>query len=391
MTVHGAWMGASRNVRPDDDLMEIVVEVVTATTVLEIRVAVRLKSPLTQSRSVVAPTISNRTRRMVRPRTKKKLPTDRKGLSSMTRTRLRTKCSKKGIDWKTTLTGKPTTCDQMRRKLRGWTPPVPTASGAASSGAPGPPATATTTGASSSGINVPIRQAGPKVSPMTPPRPTTTATMGMATPPMRSTAPHLMRLGMNSGVSQPQCPMHCLPMLVKRNRRDNSNFWACPMFPHCRSDVLLPPIEASEILTPTSPMSAAGEQSTAARPAPPRFPTPAAASAEAEITAQRAALTVEYERIKAMKEQLHQKQQITVRAQADLQSRQAEVSMQRQANLRAAAIIQRQVEAVTAAQVGAPTGMPSAGWPLTLSPQSAAVLQQMALEHGSNDIAPFDP
>ena len=76
-------MGALRNARPDDDLMEIVDEVVTATTVLEIRVAVRLKSPLTQSRSVVAPTISNRARRMVRPPTKKKLPKDRKGLSRL--------------------------------------------------------------------------------------------------------------------------------------------------------------------------------------------------------------------------------------------------------------------------------------------------------------------
>ena len=179
-------------------------------------------------------------------------------------------------------------------------------------------------------------------------------------------------------------------MLVKRNRRDNSNFWACPMFPHCRSDVLLPPIEASEILAPTSPMSVAGEQSTAAMPAPPQFPTPAAASAEAEIAAQRAALTVEYERIRAMEEQLHQQQQITVQAQADLQSQRAEVSMQRQANLRAAASIQRQAEAAMAAQVGAPTGMPSAGWPMTLSPQSAAVLRQMASENCSNDIGPFD-
>ena len=219
---------------------------------------------------------------------------------------------------------------------------------------------------------------------MTPPRPTTTATMGTATPSMLSPAPQLMQLGMN----QPQCPMHSLPMLVKRNRRDNSNFWACPMFPHCCTTM---PIEASEILAPTSPMSVAGERPTAAMPAPPQFPTPAAASAEAEIAAQRAALTVEYERIRAMEEQLHQQQQITVQAQADLQSQRAEVSMQRQANLRAAAIIQRQVEAVTAAQVGAPTGMPSAGWPMTLSPQSAAVLQQMALEHGSNDIAPFNP
>ena len=221
---------------------------------------------------------------------------------------------------------------------------------------------------------------------MTPPRPTTTATMGTATPPMLSPAPQLMQLGMN----QPQCPMHSLPMLVKRNRRDNSNFWACPMFPRCRTTM---PIEASEILAPTSPMSVAGEQPTAAMPAPPQFPTPTAASAETEIAAQRAALAVEYERIRAMEEQLHQQQQITVQAQtdlqnqaaaaqmqyaqahADLQSQQAEVHMQQQANLQAAAIMQQQAEAVAAAQVGALTqpGMPSAGWPVALSPQNAAV------------------
>ncbi len=332
MAVHGAWMGASRNVRPDDDLMEIVVEVVTATTVLETRAAARLTSPLTQSRSVVAPAISNRTRHMVRPPTKKKLPADRKGLSSMTQTQLRTKCSKKGIDCETTLTGKPMTCDQMRRKLRGWTPPVPTASGAASSGVQRPPAAATATGASSSGINAPIRKAGPKVGPMTSPRPTTTATMGMATSPMLSPAPHLMQLVV---------------------------------------------IEASEILALTSPMSVAGEQPTTAMPALPQFPTPAAASAEAEIAAQRAALTVEYERLRAMEEQLYQQQQITVQAQTDLQNQaeaaqmqcaqahavlqrqQAEVSRQQQANLLAAAIMQQRAAAAASA----------AAWPAPVIPR----------------------
>ncbi len=139
----------------------------------------------------------------------------------------------------------------------------------------------------------------------------------------------------------------------------------------------------------------------AAMPAPPQFPTPTAASAETEIAAQRAALAAEYERIGAMEEELHQQQQITVQAQtdlqnqaataqmqyaqahADLQTQQAEVNMQQQANSQATAIMQQQAEAGAAAQVGAPTGM-------TLSPQNAAVLQQMALDNGSDDIAPSD-
>ena len=111
-----------------------------------------------------------------------------------------------------------------------------------------------------------------------------------------------------------------------------------------------------------------------------------------------------------MEEQLHQQQQITVQAQtdlqnqaataqmqyaqahADLQSQQAEVNMQQQANLQAAAIMQQQAEAVAAAQVGAlsQSGMPSAGWPVALSPQNAAVLQQMALDNGSGDAGLVD-
>ena len=117
-----------------------------------------------------------------------------------------------------------------------------------------------------------------------------------------------------------------------------------------------------------------------------------------------------YERFKAMEEQLHQQQQIMVQAQtglqnrtaaaqmqyaqahADLQSQQAEVNMQQQAHLQAADIMQQQAEAVAAAQVGALTqpGMPSEGWPVALSPQNAAVLQQMALENGSGDVGPAD-
>ncbi len=143
-------------------------------------------------------------------------------------------------------------------------------------------------------------------------------------------------------------------------------------------------------------------------PPPLQFPTPEAISAEAEIAAQRAAVIIEYERFKAMEEQLHQQQQIMVQAQTDLQNRtaaaqmqyaqahadlqswQAEFSMQQQANSQATAIMQQQAEAAAAAQVGAPTGMPSVGWPMTLSPQNAAVLQQMALDNGSNGIGPSD-
>ena len=74
-------------------------------------------------------------------------------------------------------------------------------------------------------------------------------------------------------------------------------------------------------------------------------------------------------------------------AHADLQSQQAEVNMQQQANLQAAVIMQQRAASAAAAQVAAPKPR-SAGWPMTLSPQNAVVLQQMALENGSIDIGP---
>ena len=61
-----AWMGALRNVWPDDDLMEILDEVVTATMVLETRVAARLTSPLTEPAPLVLPAISNMTHQQMR-------------------------------------------------------------------------------------------------------------------------------------------------------------------------------------------------------------------------------------------------------------------------------------------------------------------------------------
>ena len=168
----------------------------------------------------------------------------------------------------------------------------------------------------------------------------------------------------------PECPMHGLSMVVKRNRQDSSMFWARPSYPHCK------------VTTDWAAWDIHDREQDMTMPV---VTGPSDSQRQTEETARRIATDAEYMRIRGMEEELrmqreqfeqrendlHQQQeqfqQQTAMAQQQIafahtqvteqyhanQQAHAEVMQQQQVTAQAAAMVQQQAASVAAAQEAA--------------------------------------